>query len=465
MTFLAPWAFAIGVVSSLGVVLFHLVARTRPAAYVLPTARFIPDQRSLVSRVASRPRDLLLLLLRVLLLLVASAAFARPVLTPSRGTVGHVVLVDRSRSVASVADELARARTLVPAGARSVVIAFDSMPLVLAGSARDSVATLGRSDANGSLTAALVAARRASVALAESVDSVALHVVSPLSRSEIDDGTTIARGAWPGAIDVQRSALRADSLATTWAMSRAISMADPLGPTIAAMNPSLGKQKVGGVTQEVARPASTSERAVPSHLSQLIRGPLSAADSTFARSGGTIVRWDTSGAPRLAAEGLAVGDDVIVAALGRLPTLPKGRVVARWADANAAAVEEALGAGCVRTVGVVLPSAGDLSLHPPFQRLARGLLAPCGFASAEQVADSAAVAMLASAATPGTSTAGASTAGASTAGARTRMASASELRASVEHPSPIARWLLATALVLALAELAVRARGPVEATA
>src|SRR3954469_8822406 len=233
MTFLAPWAFAIGVLGALGVVVFHLVARTRPAAYVLPTARFIPDQRSLVSRVASRPRDLLLLLLRVLLLLVASAAFARPVLTPSRGTIGHVVLIDHSRAVGSVADELAKARTLVPAGEHSVAIVFDTMPVVIAGAAWDSIAKLGRSEAGGSLTAALVAARRAGVELGGAVGSGALHVVSPVARSEIDAGTRLARAAWPGVIDVQRSALRLDSVDATWRMSRAISVADPLGPTVA----------------------------------------------------------------------------------------------------------------------------------------------------------------------------------------------------------------------------------------
>ena len=71
MTFLAPWAMAIAGLAAAGVVALHLVARQRPAAYLLPTARFIPDQRTLVSRVATRPRDLLLLALRVLLLLFA----------------------------------------------------------------------------------------------------------------------------------------------------------------------------------------------------------------------------------------------------------------------------------------------------------------------------------------------------------------------------------------------------------
>ena len=422
MIFLAPWALAIGVMSALGVVVFHLVAQTRPAAYVLPTARFIPDQRSLVSRVASRPRDLVLLLLRVLLLLTASAAFARPVLTPSRGTVGHIVLVDRSRAAADVAEEVRTARAVVPAGAPLVLIAFDTMATVLRGSSWDTLAALKRSEATGSLTAALVAARRASVALSELVDSVQLHVVSPLSRSELDEGTARARRSWPGAIDVQRTSLRADSAATTWRMSQPIPLSDPLGPSVATMMPGPARQ-----------------------VSQLRRGSLSAADTAFAHNGGTVVRWDSTVTTPMAAEGLAVGDDVIVATLGRMPVPSRGRVVARWADGTPAAAEERFGSGCLRTVGVLVPFAGDLPLHPPFQRIVRGLLAPCGFAGAQVGSDSGEKAMIV--------------------GSSPGLAGARALRATVDHASPLARWLLLAALFLALTELALRRSGPAEVSA
>lgn len=422
MTFLAPWALAIGVLSALGVVVFHLVARTRPAAYVLPTARFIPDQRSLVSRVASRPRDLVLLLLRVLLLLVASAAFARPVLTPSRGTVGHIVLVDRSRAVADFDDEVRTARALVPSGTPVVLIAFDSVPTVLGRSPWDSLSALKRTEARGSVTAALVAARRASVALSALVDSVQLHVVSPLSRSELDEGITLARASWPGAIDVRRTPLRVDSAAATWRMSQPILLSDPLGPSGAMVKP-----------------------GVPGQVSQLTRGSLSAADTAFAQGGGTVVHWDSAGTTRMAAEGLAVGDDVIVATLGRMQLPSRGRVVARWADGTPAAVEEHIGSGCVRNVGVLVPTAGDLPLHPPFQRIVRGLLAPCGFAGAEVGSDSGVTATIA--------------------GSSPGLASGRALRATADHASPLARWLLLAALLLALAELALRGRGPVEGAA
>ena len=421
MTFQAPWAFVIGVIGALGLVLLHLVARTRPAAYVLPTARFIPDQRSLVSRVATRPRDLLLLLLRVLLLLVASAAFARPVSTPSRGTVGHIVLVDRSRAVANMREAVAKARALVPAGAPVVVIAFDSAPSVLTSPAWDSLAKMPRGEAPGSLSAAFVAARRASVSLSERVDSVQLHLVSPIAESELDGATMVARRGWPGVVDVSRLAPRADS-AADWRLARPIPVSDPLGPAVAGMK--------GGS---------------PGRASRVVRGALIASDSEFARAGGTVVRWDTAGAARMNAEGLSVGDDVIVATLGRLPLMPRGRVTARWADGTAAAVEENLGTGCARHVGVLLPSAGDLPLRPTFQRMVRGLLAPCGHVGSEAAIDASALANLL--------------------GTSRTLASAGDLRATTDRPSPIARWLLLAALVLALAELGLRARGLVEAAA
>ena len=421
MTFLAPWALAIGTLGAIGLILFHLVALTRPAAYVLPTARFIPDQRSLVSRVASRPRDLLLLLLRVLLLLAASAAFARPVLTPSRGTVGHIVLVDRSRAVANMRDVVAMARTLVPAGAPAVVIAFDSASAVLPVGAWDSLARMPRVEATGSLTAAFVAARRASVALSERVDSVQLHLVSPVAASERDAATLRSRAAWPGAVDVHSTALRADT-GVSWGLAHALPLSDPLGPA---------------TTQRMPGPAGPASRVV--------RGALSASDSVFARAGGTTVRWDTATMARMAVEGLSVGDDVIVARLGRLPVTDRGRVAARWADGTPAAVEEILGAGCVRHVGVLIPSSGDLPLHPPFQRLARGLMAPCGFHGAEVAMNSSAVAALS--------------------GSSSRLASAGDLRAMNDHASPLARWLLAAALLLAIAELGVRSRGKAEVAA
>ena len=414
MTFLAPWALAIGALAAAGMVLLHLVARQRPAAYVLPTTRFIPDQRTLVSRAAARPRDLRLLLLRVSLILAAAAAFARPVLTPSRGDIGRVVLLDRSRAVANAGEAVAAARARAADGAPVTIIAFDSVATLVGDAQWDSLAAVPLSGATGSLSAALVAARRASIALADRVDSVELVVVSPLGAREFDSATAMLRAQWPGAIAFERVALRADS-AISWRLERTLAASDPLGPAMVA-------GRATGTTR----------------ITRLVRSAFSSADSTFARDGGTVVRWDTTSAARPLAEGLSVDGRVIVASLGRLPVADGGRVLARWADGSAAAREVRLGTGCLRQVGIAQPAAGDIALHPPFQAMVRVLLAPCGVMVPDVAADSLVAVHLA--------------------GATRSAAPATALRRDDDRSSPLARWLLAIAIALALAELIVRAR-------
>lgn len=410
MSFLAPWALAIGAFASLGVVLLHLVARQRPAAYMFPTTRFVPDRRTLVSRAATRPSDLVLLAVRVLLLMAAAAAFARPVLTPKRGAVARITLTDRSRSVAAASGLDVSRLDSVTSTEPLVMIAFDSMPETGNPAALKGDFTTRRPGAKGSLTAALVAARRASVALADRADSVQLILESPLMASEFDAATARARAEWPGAIRITRTAAAADT-SGSWQLERALPVSDPLGPT----------------TVGLAGPART----------RLLRAPVMAADSAFARDGETVVRWDSTSAKHATPEGLAANDDVIVAALERTP-LPAGTAIARWADGAPAAVESAIGRGCIRTVGIALPGAGDLALHPPFQRIARSLLAPCGVAPRDHPADSSLVKMLA--------------------GNSPSAAAGAALRVTETRPSPLAPWLLAFALLLAFAELGVRVR-------
>ena len=414
MMFRAPWALVVAGVAAAGVLVLHLVARQRPATYLLPTARFIPDERTLVNRVTTRPRDLVLLALRVLVLLFAGAAFARPLLSPTRGTIGRIVLLDRSRSVGSPADAVARARAPSHGNALVTVIAFDTAATVLSRDAWDSVAAAPRSESRGSLTAALVAARRLGTEVAQHVDSVQLYLVSPLAGAEFDDATDRARSAWPGFVRIDRVALRQDS-SSGWRLDRPLGASDELGPAMASVRSAPGAR-----------------------VTRLVRGALTGADSAFARDGGTVVRWDTAAAPRLAAEGLAVGDDVIVAALGRIAVGQAGRAVARWADGTRAAEERVVGRGCMREVGIRVPHAGDIALHPPFQRIARALLAPCGMDATDVVADSGAMARLG--------------------GPGSNAASADAFRVGDDQPVPLARWLLAAAVLCAIGELIVRAR-------
>jgi hypothetical protein len=414
MTFLAPWALGIAGLASLATVLLHLVARQRPAAYVLPTARFIPDRRSLVSRVATRPRDLLLLLLRVLLLLSAGAAFARPVLTPRRAPLARIVLLDRSAAVADTREGSSRLQALRRDGVPTQVIVFDSAARapVSSDAGLDSLMRAEQpARARGSLSAALVAARRAGATLGETADSVSLVLVSPMVSSATDAALASVRAQWPGRVQVERVRARADS-ASAMRLERAPSVSDPLHPALARIATGAGP-----------------------HATRIVRGTATSSDTAFARTGGTVVQWDSL-TGRASAGALVMGDDVVVATLGRLPLAAEGRTLARWSDGAPAATEREVGAGCIRHVAVGVPIAGDLPLRGSFQRIVRGLVEPCGETRAEVALDSAAVARIAG--TPA-------------------LASGRALAGDAAlPPARIVPWLLALALALAIAELVLR---------
>ncbi|HUQ45661.1 MAG TPA: hypothetical protein VM033_03350 [Gemmatimonadaceae bacterium] len=416
MNVLAPWAVAIGALAATGVVLLHLVARRRPATYLLPTARFIAPGRTLVSRVATRPRDLLLLVLRTLLVLSAAAAFAQPLFAPARAPLARIVLLDRSRAVANPADALVRVRTLLADGVPTRLVVFES-GAVLMPDAAAAVDSLVRdalpSQRDGSLSAALVVARRAGSLLAEHGDSVELVMMSPLMAYELDAATDTIRARWPGRIVVVRTSPRADT-ASRWTLERSLGADDPLAPAL----------------------VRHSVRQLPGAV-RLRRAVLDAGDSSFARGGGTVVRWDTASVAPFLPTAIAMGDDVVVASFARRVPAPGRRTIARWSDGSAAAIETPIGDGCIRDVGIGLALAGDLPLRPAFQRIVRGLMAPCWPRASTTLVDSAAVARLRGH--------GALAAGRTLAGR--------------DRPAlPLVAWLLGVALACALAELVVRAR-------
>ncbi len=428
MTFLSPWALVVGAVAAAGVVLLHLVALQRPASYLLPTARFIPDRRTLVRRLATRPRDLLLLVLRVLLLLSAGAAFARPVLATRRAPLARIVLFDRSGAVQNLVDAVTRLRPWLTDGVPTRLVLFDSVAVV----ARDAAAelealslvssravardSLGVS-AVGSLSAALAAAGRLGPALAADADSIQMVIVSPLATNEFDAATDSIRARWRGGIVIKR--LTTNSIAdgggaVAGTLERALSPDDPLLPALSLVR---------------VAPSPTSVR--------LRRSTVDARDTAFARGGGTVVRWDSTSATEGGAMALAIGDDVVVAALGRGRAPAGGAIIARWSDGSVAASEERFGAGCIRYVAVGVPLAGDLPLRGAFRRVVQGLMAPCSRDRSSGPADEAAVARLRG---------------------REGLASGEGLADPAQRPHPLVPWLLGIALASALGELVVRAR-------
>lgn len=384
MTLLAPWGLAVGVAVAAALVALHAITIGRPRPSWLPTARFAPERAPRAVRRLSRPRDRRLLAVRVLAALLAGLALARPVRTPPRAAVARLILADRSRT-ADAASVARAVRAVARPG--DVVLPFDAAPgapLAWAAGvdstvwtrALDSALATRRPDARGSLSAALVAARRAAPALAAGADSLELAIASPLARETVDAATLAVRAVWNGRARVVPVAVpgRAPADAARAAAPRRVALRDaPRDDALAAALALAG----------VARDDTASVR--------LTRARATDADRAWARGAGRVlVEWPVDGVPAGAAtaaradtaSGLAVGDRAVVAPFARAATLDAAaadaRVVAWWADARPAAVERPLGDGCARAVAVAVPQAGDVALGGAFRALLPALLAPCG---------------------------------------------------------------------------------------
>jgi len=415
VTFLAPFWLAAAAAAALGVAGLHFITTQRPPPSALPTARFVPPGDARASSRMPRPTDLFLLLLRCAALLLMGAAFAGPV-TVSRGArLARVVVADRSRG--AEADVRDSAVALTRPG--DVLVPFDFAATSVALHAADSARALVAGRSRGSLSAALVRARRAARDLSDGADSVELVIVSPLTADELDAASEDLFRRWPGRARLVRTRAAAPGRASVSLVSG--DPQDELRPRVAALD--------GGAGRGAARATVRVLRAAPS-----------AADSTAARDGSAVVSWPRIGGATPSAQGLWAGSATVVAPLARLPVPEGGRVVARWADGERAAAEWPVGRGCIRVVGVGVPSAGDVTLQPAFAAVARSLLAPCEWADAGGPAPDSVVRVFAR---PGAA------------------ATAAAVRSS-DARSPFSPWLLAASLLLLAGESLVRG-GRVEA--
>lgn len=323
MTFLAPFWFAVAAIAAVGIVALHLITTRHPPQAPLPTARFVPGGDARAASRASRPADVPLLLLRLLALLLLSAAFAGPVTQGGGALLARVVILDRSRSARS--DVRDSALLIVRPG--DAIVLADSAPRRVRDGATDSLRALTPNLSAGSISAALVAARRAARELADRADSVELVIVSPFTRDEFDAATVPLAASWPGRVRIVRS-------------------------------------------QAAPIPARVEAHIVP--------GALSTADSLAARDGAAVVYWPPIEGSAPAAEGVWVRGTTLVALLGRRLIDTTGQVIARWADGTPAVVERPLGRGCIRAVGVGVPLAGDLTLRPALIRFQEAVTGACG---------------------------------------------------------------------------------------
>jgi Aerotolerance regulator N-terminal len=423
MTFLAPMFFYVGLVTAAAALALHFIVTRQPTSSPLPTVRFVPASAVRVTTVAPVPEDLLLLLLRMLLAILIGAALARPVLTPKRRPVARVVLADVSRAVGAIAPVRDSARALLGPG--DVLVQFDSAARVMRSGAADSAAHFARSEREGRLTPALIAALREAAVIRDQADSIELAIVSPLRASEIDGATLAIRALWPGRIRIVRVGGGADTVARHASVAIRGATDDPL--VVAALT--------AGMT------ASDS-------VVRVMRGSSSRDDSVWAAGGRrTLVRWPVLGAPhgfvaisRVDTAGAVVaGEAALVFPLERRWTLDTAahatRVAARWVDGAPAAIDRAVRAGCIRDVAIPVPTRGDLVLRPVFARFLRALAAPCEMVAGGPSLGDAQVSAIA-----GTG----------------RLAASAEIHAPDVVVTPLVPWLIGAALALALLELYVR---------
>ena len=367
MTFAHPWALLAAAGAALVVLALHFIARRRPRELPFPTARFVPARSVRAPSRSTRPADLPLLLLRVLALLLAGAAFARPAFEAGRRPLARVVALDLSASERSLS--AARDSTDRYLRAGDLLVVFDSAARVIPGDAHDSLTVLEGSRAPGSLSAALAAATRAASTLGDRADSVELVLVSPFAAEEWDAATGAIRSLWRGGVRLVATERADDSSGRVSTRPTVMSGSelddDPVMVAAALMRDSAARADV-----------------------RIVRGAASAADSAWARDAGhVLVHWPTSppsGWPRRenpdSVGAVAAGSAVLVADFARVVTPPAGdrRVVARWLDGVPAATETAMGEGCLRDVAVAFPVRGDLALRESAQRFVGALAAPCG---------------------------------------------------------------------------------------
>jgi Aerotolerance regulator N-terminal len=464
MTFLAPLFLLGAAAGALLVVALHFIVTRDPRALPFPTARFAPERPPLARARALRLEDLLLLFLRVGVVAAVGVALAGPVVRPPRRAMARVLLLDRSRAVGRADEVVDSARALL--GSRDGLVLFDSAATVVPAD-QSSLGGLAVTPRRGRLSAALIASLRVASSLRNAADSVEIALVSPLAAEEMDRATDSIRALWPGRLRLVRVSGRTPAPAAA-ALVVDADTDDPLRMALPARIPEVpvragaAAASAGAGRAGRGRPGSTG--AEPGDTIRLVRGSLGAADSAWVRPDGRLlVHWPAQAGPAPVVSGawaprpvpdttgaVVAGDAVVVAPFVRRLRFRDAQesahqhVVARWVDGTPAAVDDPIGAGCIRTVTIPVTARGDLVLQPRFARLVRALLAPCRGTPDFTPIDEPQLASLAGQ-------------------PHDYPVAAADIVPTQTTSSPLAKWFLALAALLALGEWLVRrrvARGP-----
>ena len=421
MTFLAPGFFLASLAVAAAVVALHFIVTRQPRAGVLPTARFVPDLPATATARATRPSDLLLMLLRILLVLAVGGGLARPVLKPSRGTDARVILVDVSRAVKDPSPLRDSVRSIYRD--RDILIAFDSAARIVAGDVGDSITALTPGVQRASMSAALISAMRAGSAMRDRADSIELVVVSAFAAEGMDAATSSIRDLWPGRARLVRIASPGTDTSRGHELSVIRAGAnDPLVVTAGLVDAMTG---------------TTIIRDGPASPGSIARGEAAVEWPVLTRPRGAVPR-----ATRDTIGGALSGNSLVVSSFERKWRYPSdsvrgASVVARWIDGEPAALEWKAGDGCSRSVSVPVAAAGDLAIRNDFVGFVAALTGPCLSGLPFLPMDDQSIQML---------------------GGRGGLAPREAFRPRGDAHSSLAPWLLGLALVCAIAELFVRRR-------
>ncbi len=356
MTFLAPGWIALAGIASLAVVAIHFIAWRLPRAMTLPTARFVPDEPARLAARTVRLADLPLLVLRVACLMAGGLAMARPALQPSPQGTAAVVAMERAARIVDVAALRDSLRTIA-ATDRTTFVVFDTAVRIHE-DLEAALSDAGEPGVSGgaSLTVGLLAAIREARRLAREHESVRIVLASTFSRGAFDRATTDVRATWRDSIRVLRLEPPARALTPVSVETRAAE-GDPI---------------VAGI--RLAQAGRLLEGT-----SRIVRGVATAGDTAWITAGRALIVWPRAGnGEPERVDGIRAGGFTAIGHFIRMPLRDSGHVIARWMNGAAAAHETAHAGGCVRTIGLDVPDAGDFVLTPSFQRLLSALAAPCG---------------------------------------------------------------------------------------
>ncbi|HEX6751143.1 MAG TPA: BatA domain-containing protein [Longimicrobium sp.] len=402
ITFGTPAFLLAGALAALVPLALHLIRRRPPSRAPLPTERFLsPDPRTAVR--VSRPTDPLLLALRMLLLVLAGAAFARPVWFPAARGTREVVLLDTGAGIGDAWPQAvaeARRRLLAPDGTlRGELVLFDTLGVRMHRVTEATFATLAGSPPSRAPSRYSAALRSIPAAARElrGADSIRVTLITRPRWSAWSDGIApLRRAAWPGAIEVVaiQGAAAADSARVDTASREAIYLVGDRPAPVAYAK--LALEATGWTVRDV--PAANAVSMGSARLA-VVAAPVPAATADalrlHAESGATVLVTAPAaasfrdllpwrGAMRVDSTGgamwLASGEHVSGAAT-RVSgdAAPDAAAIAAWEDGRPAAAARRIGRGCIVFAATDL-ERGEMTLDAAYPRvidhLARGCESP-----------------------------------------------------------------------------------------